>query len=312
MSQSKRQGKGILRAIKSYLQRSKLGELLVMKGIITTNELREALHDQRETGKALGEIFVQKDMISRRALTMILGRQYMLRFCAAFLFLFVSVGGTGKRARADIVKDIPPSFSISMRADFAEVATRPALFGSVEKRSHNLKAFTKWTGMFDRFDASMRDSKNQKILADWKDDLESLQGRTIKHMAAEVNAMVNARKYIIDSKNWGQSDYWATPVEFLKYGGDCEDFAIAKYTALRALGVPEDNLRIAIVHDTVKDIPHAILVVYAEDGAYILDNQTNAMKNESDVERYRPIFSINREAWWLHTQTDPTVLASAN
>ena len=29
------------------------------------------------------------------------------------------------------------------------------------------------------------------------------------------------------------------------------------------------------------------------------------------VTRYRPIFTINRNAWWLHTKPGSTVLASA-
>ena len=52
--------------------------------------------------------------------------------------------------------------------------------------------------------------------------------------------------------------------DFFTRGGDCEDFAIAKYTALRALGVPEERLRVAIVHDDEKNLPHAILVVYTD------------------------------------------------
>ncbi len=72
----------------------------------------------------------------------------------------------------------------------------------------------------------------------------------------------------------GESDYWADPVEFLTHGGDCEDFAIAKYASLRMLGVPEDHLRIAIVRDLQKQVMHAILIVYTDNGdALILDNQ---------------------------------------
>lgn len=133
-------------------------------------------------------------------------------------------------------------------------------------------------------------------------------------MAESVNAMMNRKKYIVDNKNWGKSDYWATPIEFMARGGDCEDFAIAKYVALRALGVPEEDLRVAIVHDMKKNIPHAILVVYSEKGALILDNQLPDARPAEQIHHYRPIFSINRQGWWLHTApkgNENTVVASA-
>ena len=166
--------------------------------------------------------------------------------------------------------------------------------------------------MFDRFERDMNSAKGQNVMTKWKADLAALQGQSLKQMAASVNKMINKTRYINDNRNWGKSDYWATPVEFFTKGGDCEDYAIAKYASLRALGVPENRMRIAIVQDMVKNIPHAVLVVYGDDGAYILDNQSQAMKYAADIKTYKPIFSINRTAWWLHKAptTSGTILAS--
>ena len=130
-------------------------------------------------------------------------------------------------------------------------------------------------------------------------------------MVQGVNRLVNENRYIVDKRNWGKSDYWATPVEFLKRGGDCEDFAIAKYTALRSLGFPEERLRVAIVQDTVKNIPHAVLVAYTDEGAFILDNQIKSLVDAERKGRYKPIFSINRQAWWLLKTPNRTIVASA-
>jgi predicted transglutaminase-like cysteine proteinase len=140
--------------------------------------------------------------------------------------------------------------------------------------------------------------------------LENFQGLSLKQMADRVNDMMNERPYISDKRNWGQTDYWATPVEFMKRGGDCEDFAIAKYAALRTLGVPEERLRLAIVQDTQKNIPHAVLVVYTDQGAVLLDNQIKTLVDAERAGRYRPIYSINRQAWWLHSTPDSTRIAS--
>lgn len=310
-SELRRSKKGVLRRLKAYLHRNRLGELLILKGLISAKDLRIALAEQRQTSSPLGQIFLKRDMISRKQLAFILGAQGALRGMAAVMVLFAALSQMNvKKARADI-KDIPAGVTLSISAEFASVAAYPALFGSEEKRSGNLSAFTKWTGMFDKFDRQMGDPSNRKIMQRWQENLRDFTGLPLDKMADKVNRLVNESDYILDNRNWGQSDYWATPVEFLKKGGDCEDFAIAKYTALRALGVPEDRLRVAIIHDKVKNIPHAVLVVYTDNDALILDNQEKRTLRASQVERYRPIFSINRDGWWLHTAPSTTIVASA-
>lgn len=306
--------KGIINAIQSILDRNRLGELLVLRGIITPHQLRYALVRQRDTNTPLGRVLMQEQMIRRRQLYSALVQQNTFRTLAAIITISLSVSALGiKPAKAAGIRDIPAQISLVnvANAAFAPVNAYPALFGSQERRSANLKPFTKWTSMFDRFESSMATASSQDVMGEMKAELVSLKGLPLSTMAQRVNTMMNRTPYILDNQNWGQSDYWATPVEFMKRGGDCEDFAIAKYVALRALGVPEERLRIAIVHDLQKDIPHAVLIVYADEGAMILDNQSSDARMADSVNRYRPIFSINRSGWWLHTAPKGTVLASA-
>ena len=309
--------KGIFTRLKSYLDRSRLGELLVIKGVITPVQLRKALSEQKETETPLGQIFLKHAMISRRQLIIILSRQITVRLTATILFCTLSLMNFGnKKARADVVRDIPSIITIATPEtgpNLTKMTSYPALFGSAEKRSHNLKAFTKWTGMFSRFERSINSPGSSKLMREWKENLSGFQNLSLRDMADEVNDLMNSKTYRSDSKNYGKSDYWATPAEFYNRGGDCEDYAIAKYAALRALGVPDERLRVAIIHDKIKNIPHAVLIVYTDQGAYILDNQVKKMRNIRNVTRYRPIFSINRTAWWLHTTPKATtILASAN
>lgn len=307
-----RENKGILTEVKTYLSRHRLGELLVLKGLITPQELRSALATQKQSNKALGQVFLESSVISRRQLTTLLVKQWALRTCATALLVAASINIAGKKAHAERIKDVPAKLTLaSVSSEFARVSAYPALYGTSEKRSSNLKAFTKWTGMFNRFDRELSNPRSAAAIKEWQKDLQAFKGGSIKSMARKVNDFVNESKYIVDSKNWGKSDYWATPVEFLERGGDCEDFAIAKYTALRALGVPEERLRVAIVQDTYKNIPHAVLVVYTENGAVILDNQIKKLVDADRGSRYRPIFSINRQAWWLHKAPTNTIVASA-
>ncbi|MEZ5815430.1 MAG: transglutaminase-like cysteine peptidase [Alphaproteobacteria bacterium] len=305
--------RGVLKTIKTMLERRRIGELLVSRGLISPEQLRSALRTHQETNAPLGQILLQNAAITKNQLRWILFKQAALRTCAALILCMMSVSFTNRTANADMIKDVPSQIQlVSASQEFAKVAAYPALYGTDEKRSTSLKAFTKWSDMFSRFDRQLRQESSSRIVREWQENLRDLEGMSIKAMADRVNDLVNEKRYITDSKNWGQSDYWATPVEFLQRGGDCEDFAIMKYAALRSLGVPEERMRVAIVQDTQKNIPHAVLVVYAESGAYILDNQTKHLLDAERGTRYRPIYSINRTAWWLHTAPSTTIIASVD
>lgn len=304
---------GILSKIRTHLERNRLGELMVVQGHISAGQLKDVLRLQKEQKRPIGQILIEANYISQFQLQKILWRQRTLRITAGFLLCMLSMSSFGsKKAKADYIKDVPAKISISASAHFTAVASYPSLLGSDEKPSKNLKPFTKWTDMFDRFDRELKTASAQSEINKWQKGLRKFENLPLKTMADKVNEFVNETRYITDQNNYGKSDYWSTPVEFLQNGGDCEDFAIAKYTALRTLGVPEERMRIAIVHDNLKNIPHAILVVYTEQGAYILDNQQEDIINAANYSRYRPIFSINRQAWWLHSTPKPTVLASAD
>lgn len=309
----KRLKKGVFTKIKAVLERNRLGELLVLNGSLTSGELKQALASQRAEGGALGKVLIRQNLVSRKSLYGALAQQWTARSliaCAGLFLIFASFGS--RPARADSIRDIPAQIVLVNAANraFSPMSSYPPLFGSEERSSANLDAFTKWVGMFARFEAAAKDSRKAEIIGQWQNDIARYKDLPLEKMAEKVNSFVNRYPYILDNRNWGRSDYWETPVEFFERGGDCEDFAIAKYASLRALGVPEERLRIAIVHDLQKDIPHAVLVVYADSGALILDNQNERAEKATRVTRYRPIYTINRQAWWLHTSPSSTVIAS--
>ncbi len=299
--------------LKTHLLRQRLGELLVVGGLISPQTLKTALHTQKQTNRPLGKLLVEDGIISKWQLISTLFKQQALKLTTGMLFFVASLSFNAPKTYADLIPDVPARISLTSAANtvFSSLQTTPTVFQSIETRSSDISAFTKWSGMFERFDKELKNGKNNQALQTWRTKLSAFQNSSLKDMAAQVNDLANEVRYIEDSENWGKSDYWATPVEFLTRGGDCEDFAIAKYTALRALGVPEDRLRVAIVHDTLKDIAHSVLIVYTESGPYLLDNQVKTLIDAQDSGRYRPIYSINRTAWWLHTPPEATVVASA-
>jgi predicted transglutaminase-like cysteine proteinase len=179
-----------------------------------------------------------------------------------------------------------------------------------EVESDNIEMFPKWMDMLKRYDdesqtlndACGKDRFNTCKLKDWKLFVEGLRGKPRLEQMAQVNAFVNKYPYVEDIVNWGLEDYWETVYEFQrKNSGDCEDYAIAKYTSLRALGVPADEMRIEIVQDlNLGGVIHAILIVFADKQVYVLDNQIKQVMLAVNIYHYKPIYSINETHWWRH------------
>jgi predicted transglutaminase-like cysteine proteinase len=190
----------------------------------------------------------------------------------------------------------------------ADAPNYPSLFGTREVRSANLAPFQKWTGMIARqtderalYDGPCTARRfNRCHLQEWRRLLQELQAKEPLAQLDAVNGFMNRAPYITDPINYGVPDYWATPLQFLSKDGDCEDYAIAKFASLRQLGFANGQMRIVVVDDLNLGVAHAILVVYIEGRAYVLDNQISQVIPAETIRHYRPVFSINEDAWWLH------------
>lgn len=115
-----------------------------------------------------------------------------------------------------------------------------------------------------------------------------------------VNAFWNTWPYVEDIVNWKQEDYWEIPAEFLKKSGDCEDYSIIKYFTLKELGVAPESMRIVVVRDTIRNFAHAVLAVYVNDDAFILDNLSNSVLSHTKLRQYSPQYSVNEFGCWAH------------
>ncbi len=135
----------------------------------------------------------------------------------------------------------------------------------------------------------------------WEKLLKQLDGKPVGEQIDGVNHFFNAIAYVPDVENYGTGDYWQTPYELMEFGGDCEDYAIAKYISLKRLGVAEKDMRILVVKDgNLGDIIHAVLEVETAGGTQILDNQEKAVLPINQVMHYSPIFAINETSWWAY------------
>jgi predicted transglutaminase-like cysteine proteinase len=111
-----------------------------------------------------------------------------------------------------------------------------------------------------------------------------------------VNGYFNRLRSITDLAHWGIDDYWATPAEFLASGGgDCEDYAIAKYFTLKELGVPISRLRLVYVRTSRANAAHMVLAYYATPDAepLIMDNLEGRIQPVSDRPDLAPVYMFN-------------------
>jgi predicted transglutaminase-like cysteine proteinase len=220
----------------------------------------------------------------------------------------------GRRLRAAALALCVGTFAVP--AEAAAATASPSFFNTKEVASSDLKAFTKWTEALARF-AQARNSKaplacgpgpgDMQICGDgdWITFLKQVKEKSLLDQVRLINARMNKAKYVMDNDNWGVSDYWETPYEFMARFGDCEDYAIMKYLSLRFLGWDQQDLRVVAVKDLNLKVGHAILVVYMQNKAgeripLVLDNQIQNVVKADSIRHYQPVFSINEKTWWRH------------
>jgi predicted transglutaminase-like cysteine proteinase len=132
--------------------------------------------------------------------------------------------------------------------------------------------------------------------------LVELKGQGIQKQLAEVNRFFNQFEYQEDQVQWGKQDYWATPGEFLgTQKGDCEDFVIAKYFALRKLGVPDERLYLTYVKALKQNVAHMVLSYFPTPTSIpqILDNYNPVIVSADKRGDLLPVYSFNAKSLFL-------------
>jgi predicted transglutaminase-like cysteine proteinase len=120
----------------------------------------------------------------------------------------------------------------------------------------------------------------------------------------DINRAINlAIRSVSDEAQYGDVDVWRSPLALLATGaGDCEDYAIAKFVALRAAGLPSDDLRIVIMRDTKRGEDHAVTAVRLDGHWLLLDNRRMMMVEDANSRGVRPLFAIDRSGVRLYSE----------
>jgi predicted transglutaminase-like cysteine proteinase len=198
----------------------------------------------------------------------------------------------------------------------------PAAPASVDapraERIEGIAQFPKWTDMLRRWSEQVAAAQNCVVATDevqdcvpgeWASLTAQLRPLDRHAVLDQLNRVVNRHPYVAATDNWGRVDYWETPFEFMSRNGQCEDYAIAKFMILRALGFADDDLRILVVRDVVRQVDHAVLVVNLDGTAWMLDSLDDIVAPLASATQYRPYYAINETGWWLYTP-NPLQLAS--
>jgi predicted transglutaminase-like cysteine proteinase len=124
----------------------------------------------------------------------------------------------------------------------------------------------------------------------------------------EINRAVNLSiRAASDLSQYGTDDFWSPPLATLENGaGDCEDYAILKYLALREAGISPDDLRLLIVSYPRRGIMHAVLAVHLDEEWLLLDNLTMVMVNSLEATQYRPLIALDYQAMTTFAAASPT------
>lgn len=177
-------------------------------------------------------------------------------------------------------------------------------FGMKESKQNSVQLFPKWTNMLKEYKQESEICTDGNCNSDWKAFINQNKNKSDKiALLDKVNNFINKVAYKDDN-----GDKWASPAEFMKNGGDCEDYAIAKYMLLKEMGVSSSDMRVVVLNDSLKGQMHAVLQVDLVDDSYILDIEAPKIFRISDNRHYSPLYAINEKNWWLYQKQENYLL----
>lgn len=132
--------------------------------------------------------------------------------------------------------------------------------------------------------------------------IQMARSQSLRQKLVTINTSVNQTiAYKSDLETYDNLDYWANPAETLQRGqGDCEDFAILKFAALKAAGVPSSSMALVILRDTRRNLYHAVLTVKTDRDIYVLDNVRDNVLSDQRLPYYQALYSLSEDRAWIH------------
>lgn len=187
-------------------------------------------------------------------------------------------------------------------------ATGTFLTGNGQNYVH----YSKWLDVIKRYQNEKENPTpgREKEHAEWQALVVALKDPALDLQAKleAANAAINRYRYVSAETNWDDSLYWETPFELLRKGGQCQDFAIAKYLLLREANVlPDEDLQFVAVYG-INLGGHAVLIANIDGQAWVLDSNPAHPKVVPDttIKDYFPLDAVSLRGVWTFIPSAPS------
>lgn len=138
----------------------------------------------------------------------------------------------------------------------------------------------------------------------WQALIDENQTKPERLKLSLVNDFFNLAEFI-ENKNQRKGGHWATPFELLMAdAGGYEDFVVAKYFSLKAMGVDESKIYLTYVTSTRLRKTHMVLTYFRtpKTEPLVLDSITDRILPASQRKDLIPIYSFNGSGLVLSQQ----------
>ncbi len=141
--------------------------------------------------------------------------------------------------------------------------------------------------------------QSKYILKDYEKFMNTIKSKSKNEQIKLINSHLNSMRARFDGKK-NVDDYWSTRGEFLsRGGGDCEDYAIAKYYTLKDLGLKDKDMCLLVVREKYSNSYHMVLGVWTNSSVpIILDNLSFKILPFTKRVDLVPKYCINEDGYY--------------
>jgi len=213
-------------------------------------------------------------------------------------------------AAAAVGSALPFKVSAASALESAARPSNPAIPGYRERPVPGGRLPSQWSNVLARHEIQNREAIGAAYADPWRQLLGHFRGRQLDvRLLADINDAINRLSFVPDPANYGISDRWATPREFLAKGGDCEDFAIAKFLVLRELGYDQLNKKLVVCRHDIRKEAHAVVTCTLHNKIYVLDNLNVKLTEGWPTNLYTAFYGIDEGTWVIYSKVLPSFVS---
>ncbi len=127
----------------------------------------------------------------------------------------------------------------------------------------------------------------------WRVAARRFEGLNRLSQLDAVNRFVNRMPYVSDQIRFKAEDRWDGIMRFLGHGGDCEEYALAKYAFLSHLGFHPDRMGVIALMRHADGYGHMVLMVELDGANWVLDQLKKDVLSDADYPGHSVVYAMN-------------------